>query len=89
MRKSSRLPSRFPVGTKYVLESRGGVVHRYVEYPDGSKFALSPREPATCECLALSIVPEIAATAPAPEPEPRRKPARTAARRRARALERV
>ena len=48
MRKSSRLPSRFPVGTKYVLESRGGMVHRYVEYPDGSKFALSPREPATC-----------------------------------------
>jgi hypothetical protein len=87
MRKSSRLPSRFPVGTKYVLESRGGVVHRYVEYPDGSKFALSPREPATCECLALSIVPEIAATAPAPKP--RRKPARTVARRRARTLERV
>jgi hypothetical protein len=85
MRKSRRLPSRFPVGTKYVLESRGGVVHRYVEYPDGSKFALSPREPATCECLALSIVPEIAATAPAP----RRKPARTVARRRSRALERV
>ena len=85
MRKSSRLPSRFPVGTKYVLESRGGMVHRYVEYPDGRKLALSPREPATCECLALSIVPEIAATAP----EPRRKPARTTARRRARVLERA
>jgi hypothetical protein len=86
MRKSSRLPSRFPVGTKYVLESRGGVVHRYVEFPDGRKLALSPREPATCECLALSIVPEIAA---ATAPEPRRKPARTTARRRSRVLERA
>jgi hypothetical protein len=87
MRKSSRLPSRFPVGTKYVLESRGGVVHRYVEYPDGRKLALSPREPATCNCLALqelSIVPDLAAA-----PAPRRKPARAVARRRSRALERV
>jgi hypothetical protein len=87
MRKSSRLPNRFPAGTKYVLESRGGLVHRYVEYPDGRKLALSARQPATCECLALSIVPEIVAAAPAPES--RRKPARATARRRSRVLERV
>jgi hypothetical protein len=87
MRKTRRLPSRFPVGTKYVLESRGGQVHRYVEYPDGRRLALSPREPATCDCLALqelSIVPEIAAA-----PEPPRKPARATARRRTRVLERA
>jgi hypothetical protein len=87
MRKSSRLPNRFPLGTKYVLESRGGVVHRYVEYPDGRKLALSTREPATCNCLALqelSIVPDLAAV-----PAPRRKPARTPARRRTRVLERA
>ena len=36
-----RLPSRFPVGTRYVIEGRGGGdgrlrVHvRYIEFPDG------------------------------------------------------
>jgi hypothetical protein len=36
-----RLPSRFPVGTRYVIEGRGGGdgrlrVHvRYLEFPDG------------------------------------------------------
>jgi hypothetical protein len=36
-----RLPSRFPVGTRYVLEGRGGGegrlrIHlRYLEFPDG------------------------------------------------------
>ncbi|HEY2754845.1 MAG TPA: hypothetical protein VGJ01_03795 [Pseudolabrys sp.] len=87
MRKSTRLPSRFPVGTKYVLESRGGQVHRYVEYPDGRRLELSAREPANCNCLALqelSIVPDLAAA-----PTPRRKPARTTARRRSRVLERA
>jgi hypothetical protein len=87
MRKSTRLPSRFPVGTKYVLESRGGLVHRYVEYPDGRKLELSAREPATCNCLALqelSIVPDLTVA-----PAPRRKPARTIARRRSGVLEQV
>jgi hypothetical protein len=87
MRKTRRLPSRFPVGTKYVLESRGGQVHRYVEYPDGRRLALSTREAVTCTCLALqelSIVPALAAA-----PEPSLKPARTTARRRARVLEGV
>jgi hypothetical protein len=36
-----RLPSRFPVGTRYVIEGRGGDegrlrIHlRYLEFPDG------------------------------------------------------
>ena len=41
---SSRLPSRFPVGTKFVIEGkRGGegqvqVFSRYLEFPDGTFF---------------------------------------------------
>lgn len=37
-----RLPSRFPVGTKFVIEGRGGgegrlrVSSRYLEFPDGT-----------------------------------------------------
>jgi hypothetical protein len=38
---ADRLPSRFPVGTRYVVEGRGGGegrlrIHlRYLEFPDG------------------------------------------------------
>jgi hypothetical protein len=36
---SSRLPSRFPVGTKFIIEARprgkGQVVTRHLEFPDG------------------------------------------------------
>ena len=41
---SGRLPSRFPVGTKFVIEGkRGGegqvqVFSRYLEFPDGTSF---------------------------------------------------
>jgi hypothetical protein len=44
--RSSRLPSRFPVGTKFVIEGkRGGegqvqVYSRYLEFPDGTFFRL-------------------------------------------------
>lgn len=40
--KASRLPSRFPVGTKFVIEGRRGgegqvqVYSRYLEFPDGT-----------------------------------------------------
>ena len=38
--KSSRLPSRFPIGTKFVIEGRRGgegqVYSRYLEFPDGT-----------------------------------------------------
>jgi hypothetical protein len=41
-----RLPSRFPVGTRYVIEGRGGAqgrlrIHlRYLEFPDGRHLEL-------------------------------------------------
>ena len=41
---TSRLPSRFPVGTKFVIEGRPGgkgrVFSRYLEFPDGTKVCL-------------------------------------------------
>lgn len=44
-----RLPSRFPVGTKFVIEGRsrdGGeleVYSRYLEFPDGTRVVLPTR----------------------------------------------
>jgi hypothetical protein len=39
--KASRLPSRFPVGTRYVIEGRGGQIsQRYLEFPDGRQIQL-------------------------------------------------
>jgi len=50
---SGRLPSRFPVGTKFVIEGRRRgegqsgdevqVYSRYLEFPDGTFFALPAR----------------------------------------------
>ena len=60
MRKASRLPTRFPEGTKYVLESHGGEVRRFVEYPDGRRITLSKRKAVHCVCSEIedvSIVP--------------------------------
>lgn len=60
MRKSNRLPTRFPEGSKYVLESRGGVVHRFVEFPDGRRVTLKQRKAIACVCTDpqdVSIVP--------------------------------
>jgi hypothetical protein len=37
----SRLPRRFPVGTRYVIEGRAGrICLRYLEFPDGRKVDL-------------------------------------------------
>jgi hypothetical protein len=37
----SSLPRRFPVGTRYVIEGRGGRISlRYLEFPDGRKVEL-------------------------------------------------
>ena len=37
----SHLPSRFPVGTRYVIEGRAGRVRTsYLEFPDGRVVAL-------------------------------------------------
>jgi len=39
--KVGQLPSRFPVGTRYVIEGRGGEVYlRYLEFPDGRQIHL-------------------------------------------------
>lgn len=46
---STRLPSRFPVGTKFVIEGRRGgkgqvqVFSRHLEFPDGTFLPLPPR----------------------------------------------
>ncbi len=43
--KISRLPSRFPIGTRYVVEGRDGQVQsRYLEFPDGRHVDL-PADP--------------------------------------------
>ena len=38
-----RIPSRFPVGTRYVVEGRGGLIQlRYLVFPDGRQVILPP-----------------------------------------------
>ena len=50
----SRLPSRFPVGTKFVIEGRRGgegqvqIFSRHLEFPDGTRVRL-PARPANRE----------------------------------------
>jgi hypothetical protein len=85
MRPTRRLPARFPDGAKYVLESEGGMVRRYVEFPDGRKVMLARRKAAVCVCPDLhdvSIVPAVVETH-APR---KRVAARTTAKRTARVL---
>lgn len=49
--RTTRLPSRFPVGTKFVIEGRRGaegqpqIFSRHLEFPDGTLFPL-PARPA-------------------------------------------
>lgn len=53
----SRLPTRFPVGTKFVIEGRRAgegqpqVFTRYLEFPDGTFFPLpsAPRRKSSLE----------------------------------------
>ena len=51
--RARRLPSRFPVGTRYVIEGEGGHVHlRYLEFPDGRQILLPPDQaPKTVPAL--------------------------------------
>ena len=45
---ANRLPARFPVGTKFVIEGRaGGEVSRFIEFPDGTKLRLPKRPSAS------------------------------------------
>ena len=54
-----RLPSRFPVGTRYVIEGHEGRIRlRYLEFPDGRKVDL----PA--DLAARSKVPKRCRPAP-------------------------
>jgi hypothetical protein len=47
-RTSHRLPRRFPVGSKYVVENQGLVVSRYIEFPDGRRVVLAKRMARSC-----------------------------------------
>ena len=61
MSRSSRLPTRIPVGTKYVVESNGQFVRRYLEFPNGRRKQLAARKALTCGCLEwkqISVVPD-------------------------------
>ena len=57
MRKQKALPSRFPVGTKFVIEGRPAgagevqVFKRYIEFPDGTLVRL-PKRPAESRTAA-------------------------------------
>ena len=57
MPRSSRLPARFPVDTKYVLEARGHYVRRYIEFPDGHTVELKSRKALSCHCADSVLVP--------------------------------
>jgi hypothetical protein len=53
-RNPARLPKRFPIGSAYVLESRGSVkgmtlIHRYVRFPDGRQIELAARLVPSCQ----------------------------------------
>jgi hypothetical protein len=76
MSRSARLPARFPVGSKYVLESRGPFVQRYIEFPNGRRVRLSRRKAVPCGCWEwqqISIIPE-RSTAPVEAPSIIKKP---------------
>jgi hypothetical protein len=52
-RRTARLPTRFPVGSTYVVEARGAVqgmtlMHRYVRFPDGRRVELAARLVPAC-----------------------------------------
>jgi hypothetical protein len=49
----SHLPNRFPVGTRYVIEGRGGRIRlRYLEFPDGRKVDLPASSAARAKIRA-------------------------------------
>jgi len=44
MASTQKLPSRFPVGTKFVIEGKGQVYRRHIEFPDGTFVPLPARQ---------------------------------------------
>jgi hypothetical protein len=66
MHSRAHLPTRFPVGSKYVLESFGPFVGRYIEFPNGRRVQLATRKALSCTCAAtqpISIIPDQSASA--------------------------
>jgi len=66
MARLPRLPAPVPIGTKYVLESHGPLVRRYIEFPDGRRVHLATRKALTCTCAELqklSMIPDQKAAA--------------------------
>ncbi len=66
MRKSNRLPARFPAGTKYVLESCGAVIRRFIELPNGRQIALPDRKAEACCAADATLVPRLEPATVAP-----------------------
>jgi hypothetical protein len=59
VRHKTRLPKRLPVRTKYVVESAGSFVRRFIELPSGEKILLPARKALMCKCAErVSLVPE-------------------------------
>lgn len=60
VRNASHLPKIMPEGSKYVVESCGKFVRRFVELPDGTTIRLPSRKAQTCGCgdRQVSIVPD-------------------------------
>jgi len=56
VRPPSKLPRRLPEGTKYVVESAGAYVRRFVELPGGKRIILPKRMAAPIE--SASIIPD-------------------------------
>jgi hypothetical protein len=69
----SRLPSRFPVGTKFVIEGRQAgegqvqVFKRFLEFPDGT-FVRLPARPAKRKSMAVGRRLRQSVTEPGPRP---------------------
>lgn len=76
MPTSNPLPIHFPDGTKYVVEGRGPLVHRHIEYPDGSRVELPPRKALSCRCAKARKIGKAAGKRAM---EPARRSARRAA----------
>jgi len=70
MQRLTQLPTRFPANSKYVLESRGPWVRRYLEFPGGRTLELTPRKAATCHCAELASQAE---TPPAADAKRRKR----------------
>jgi hypothetical protein len=52
--QANRLPTRFPVGTRYVIEGRGGRIRAYLEFPDGRHVDLPTKAAARTPSRAAS-----------------------------------